>query len=235
MPRRPTPLSADDGPQARFALALRQLRDEAGFDAKSIDSIAAGNHIPRSTLYAALRGERIPTVPVLGALVRAWGGDEVEWRKLRTETETLAERARLQSARPKGRELTAVEVEQSIARGKRIATDIMGRVGNVQMQKALMEVARNDAAVLADLRRHRRYDDVQYWTALRRLAGAPTVREISNGTTVSQSDVARVLKAVESTPRRTRLVCERLVHLAEARIARWTTVEPLPEGAQSAE
>lgn len=55
MPRRATPLSPSDGPRARFALALRQLRDEAGFDAKTIASIAAENHIPKSTLHAALR------------------------------------------------------------------------------------------------------------------------------------------------------------------------------------
>ncbi|WP_420037761.1 hypothetical protein ACN2WE_40885 [Streptomyces sp. cg28] len=94
MPRRPTPLSPDDGPQAQFALALRQLRDQAGFDAKSIQSIAAENHMPKSTLWAALRGERMPTLPVLGALVRAWGGDEREWTRRRSETEDAVERDR---------------------------------------------------------------------------------------------------------------------------------------------
>ncbi|MGW6026952.1 hypothetical protein [Streptomyces sp. NPDC055099] len=95
MPRRATPLSADDGPQARFALALRELRDDAGFGAKTIHAIAAENNMPRSTLHAALRGERIPTVPVLAALVRAWGGDEAQWMRKRTLVEDELERQRL--------------------------------------------------------------------------------------------------------------------------------------------
>jgi transcriptional regulator with XRE-family HTH domain len=95
MPRRATPLSPDDGPQARFALELRHLRDDAGFDAKTIHAIAAENNMPRSTLHAALRGERIPTVPVLAALVRAWGGNEAEWMRKRTRIEDEIERLRL--------------------------------------------------------------------------------------------------------------------------------------------
>ncbi|MCX4458667.1 helix-turn-helix domain-containing protein [Streptomyces sp. NBC_01728] len=95
MPRRATPLNPDDGPKARFALALRALRDQAGFDAKTVEAIAAENHMPRSTLFAALRGQRIPSVPVLAALVRAWGGDEAEWTRRRTETEDEVERLRL--------------------------------------------------------------------------------------------------------------------------------------------
>ncbi|MFF9901878.1 helix-turn-helix domain-containing protein [Streptomyces olivaceus] len=74
MPRRPSHLAQDDGPLARFALELRALRDAAGFDAPSVDQIAARTNIPRSTLFAALRGQRLPTRPVLGALVTAWGG-----------------------------------------------------------------------------------------------------------------------------------------------------------------
>ncbi|MFE9284785.1 helix-turn-helix domain-containing protein [Streptomyces olivaceus] len=73
MPRRPSHLAQDDGPLARFALELRALRDAAGFDAPSVDQIAARTNIPRSTLFAALRGQRLPTRPVLGALVTAWG------------------------------------------------------------------------------------------------------------------------------------------------------------------
>jgi transcriptional regulator with XRE-family HTH domain len=98
MPRRSTPLSPDDGPAARFALALRQLRDEAGFDAPTVTNIAAKNHIPRSTLHAAMRGKRIPSLPVLAALVRSWSGDEGEWARRRTETEQEIERLRLQAA-----------------------------------------------------------------------------------------------------------------------------------------
>ncbi|MET7609044.1 helix-turn-helix transcriptional regulator [Streptomyces avermitilis] len=90
-PPRPTPLlgplSPEDGPRARFAIALRELRDDAGFDAPPIDVIAARYQVSRSSLHHALRGQRIPTVPVLAALVRAWGGDEAYWLRLRTATE----------------------------------------------------------------------------------------------------------------------------------------------------
>ncbi|MFI0242506.1 helix-turn-helix domain-containing protein [Streptomyces sp. NPDC016845] len=107
MPRRATPLSPEDGPHAQFALALRQLRDNAGFDAKTIHAIAAENNMPRSTLHAALRGERIPTVPVLAALVRAWGGDETEWMRRRTQVEDEIERLRLMDGRKQAHERRA--------------------------------------------------------------------------------------------------------------------------------
>ncbi|RPK31937.1 Helix-turn-helix protein [Streptomyces sp. ADI91-18] len=87
MPRRPSHLVQEDGPLARFALELRALRDAAGFAAPSVDQIAARTGIPRSTLFAALRGQRLPTRPVLGALVSGWGGDEREWLIRRTATE----------------------------------------------------------------------------------------------------------------------------------------------------
>lgn len=107
MPRRPTPLNPDDGPQARFAIALRRLRDEAGFDAKRIDSIAAETGIARATLFAAMRGQRIPTVPVLAALVTAWNGDPVWWLEFRTSTEKEIEQLRLE------RKATSAEVVPS--------------------------------------------------------------------------------------------------------------------------
>lgn len=94
MPRRLTRLDSTDGPLARFALELRALRDAAGFAAPTVDQIAARSHIPRSTLYAALRGRRVPTRPVLGALVTAWGGDPAEWLMKRTATEAELEAAR---------------------------------------------------------------------------------------------------------------------------------------------
>ncbi|CAL9650830.1 helix-turn-helix domain-containing protein [Streptomyces sp. enrichment culture] len=120
MPRRPTPLDPDDGPLAQFALALRQLRVEAGFEAKTVDAIAAANNMPRSTLYAALRGERLPSVPVLAALVRAWGGDEVHWLTRRMETETEIERRRLAALREQARE----NVHCLIARDENVRQDI---------------------------------------------------------------------------------------------------------------
>ena len=99
MPRRPTYLRPDDGPVARFALELRALRDEAGFDAPTVDSIAAKHHIPRSTLYAALRGRRVPTRPILAALVNSWGGDPAEWLSKRASVEAELEAMRPSAAR----------------------------------------------------------------------------------------------------------------------------------------
>lgn len=94
MPRRPTPLRPDDGPRARFALALRALRDQRGAAAPSIDQISVQQRVPRSTLYAALRGDRIPTRDVLAIIVNAWDGDEAEWMARRSQTEGELERAR---------------------------------------------------------------------------------------------------------------------------------------------
>lgn len=62
--------------------------------------------MPRVTLYAALRGQRIPTIPVLAVLVRAWGGDEKHWLSFRTETEQEIERERLVLHIELGRELS---------------------------------------------------------------------------------------------------------------------------------
>ncbi|MFE7930761.1 helix-turn-helix domain-containing protein [Streptomyces sp. NPDC057456] len=111
MPRRPTPLNPEDGPRARFALALRQLRDEAGFDAPPIDVIAATTGIKRATLYHAMRGQRVPTLPVLAALVRAYGGDEAEWTKFRSKVEMELERERLALKEQLGREMPPHEEE----------------------------------------------------------------------------------------------------------------------------
>jgi hypothetical protein len=95
VPRRPTPLAASDGPIAEFALALRALRDHCGAAAPSIDQISARNNIPRATLYAALRGQRVPTRSVLAALVGSWGGDQADWMAKRSEVERRLEVARL--------------------------------------------------------------------------------------------------------------------------------------------
>ncbi|MEU0414521.1 hypothetical protein ABZ307_43075 [Streptomyces griseorubiginosus] len=72
------------------------MKDEAGFDAPTIDVIAARTDIARSTLYAVMGGKRIPTVPILAALVRAWNGDEAEWLTRRTEAVAAVARLREQ-------------------------------------------------------------------------------------------------------------------------------------------
>ncbi|MFJ2158148.1 hypothetical protein [Streptomyces sp. NPDC087856] len=89
------------------------MRDEAGFEAETITQIATKNVIPKSTLWAALRGERIPSVPVLAALVRAWGGDEADWLRLRTETEQAVERLRQANDEEKTPSSRSAEVKLS--------------------------------------------------------------------------------------------------------------------------
>jgi transcriptional regulator with XRE-family HTH domain len=70
-----------------FALELRSLRDRLGVDAPGIDDISVRENIPRSTLYAALRGARLPSRKVVAALARAWGADEATWLAKRNAVE----------------------------------------------------------------------------------------------------------------------------------------------------
>ncbi|MFE7935608.1 helix-turn-helix domain-containing protein [Streptomyces sp. NPDC057456] len=198
MPRRATPLNPDGGPQARFALALRRLRDEAGFNAKTIDVIAAENHMPRSTLYAALRGTRIPTVPVLAALVRAWGGDPTEWLIRRTETEDDIERLRLQAALP------AAVTRRG---GAEAVNSILQQHGDLSIQD-IREPGPEDFEIalwthenaLPELRRRWRDDDPFFWEELRRIAGVPTIRTIARHTGVPQGHVAVILRGGGKDP-----------------------------------
>ena len=76
MARRPVALDSATGPLAAFAQELRSLRDRRGSSAPSVDEVSRREHIPRSTLYAALRGERLPSRRVISALARSWGGAE---------------------------------------------------------------------------------------------------------------------------------------------------------------
>ncbi|MFD8726277.1 helix-turn-helix domain-containing protein [Streptomyces sp. NPDC059629] len=221
MPRRAIPLNPDDGPQARFALALRRLRDEAGFDAKTIDVIAAENHMPRSTLYAALRGTRIPTVPVLAALVRAWGGDQTEWLIRRTETEAEIEELRLREPNPSGPE----ETRSAIRRGRAAVLEVLRNHGDkpiAELQEAspehLMIKPWSNESVLKYLRDNWRDDMPDLWETLRRIAGAPTIRTIANGTQVSQAQVSSILKGQGRHPNQVQVVRDYLDTQADLRI-----------------
>ncbi|MGW4521125.1 hypothetical protein [Amycolatopsis sp. NPDC004378] len=87
-----------DGPLAEFATELRALRADLGSRAPTIDQISSAENIPRSTLYAALKGARLPGRDVVAALARAWGGDEAEWIGKRQAIEDLL--AEIDSRRP---------------------------------------------------------------------------------------------------------------------------------------
>ncbi|MEU1852927.1 hypothetical protein ABZ499_27590 [Streptomyces sp. NPDC019990] len=224
MPRRATPLNPTDGPQARFALALRRLRDEAGFDAKTIDAIAAENHIPRSTLYAALRGTRIPTIPVLAALVRAWGGDQQAWVARRTAVEDEIERNRL--ARSKApdpdddhdalndmlikraeREVQRqLEAERQNASPSAVEADeLISRLESEDLLRFLLE----GDGILA----------IGVWKRLLYRAGMPSHRQVAHEARLPQAVVSRVLRGADRRPGRVRPTYAALRRL-ENRIAR---------------
>lgn len=84
MPRRPRPLSSDDGPLAVFALELRALRDSCGPTAPTPGDISAKEGIHRTTIYAALAAKQVPSPDVLAAMVKYWNGNQPEWATKRS-------------------------------------------------------------------------------------------------------------------------------------------------------
>lgn len=72
-----SPLDPSSGPVARFAAELRTLRAEAGSPTYRVMAKGAGQGA--STLSQAAAGERLPTLPVMLAYVRACGGDPGQW------------------------------------------------------------------------------------------------------------------------------------------------------------
>ncbi|MGV9252825.1 nSTAND1 domain-containing NTPase [Streptomyces sp. NPDC003697] len=72
-----SPLDPSAGPVQRLAFELRKLRAEAGSPTYRVMAQRAGQGA--STLSQAAAGERLPTLPVVLAYVRACDGDETEW------------------------------------------------------------------------------------------------------------------------------------------------------------
>ncbi|MFI0423533.1 hypothetical protein [Spongiactinospora sp. 9N601] len=77
MGRRETPLDPGAGPVQRFAFELRKLRQEAGGITYRAMAGRAGYSV--TTLSQAAAGERLASLEVTLAYVRACGGDEREW------------------------------------------------------------------------------------------------------------------------------------------------------------
>ncbi|MFF5968265.1 helix-turn-helix domain-containing protein [Streptomyces collinus] len=226
MPRRPAPLDPADGPQARFALALRRLRDKAGFEAKTINAIAAETNIAKSTLYAAMRGTRMPTVPVLAALVRAWNGDPEEWLVRRTETEQEIERLRTHSAE---RGQPRPELDRAMkALGAGLAA--LGSAPKVfeprvaaQAPSAapLAEAGPTDVEIKEEFLRRLTEPDgdvVDLWDELRKHAGHPTVRMVASASRVTFSTASNVLRGLDRSPRNVERVLTTL-------LARWENID----------
>ncbi|MFJ4031522.1 hypothetical protein [Streptomyces griseoluteus] len=181
------------------------MRDSAGFDAPTIDNIAAKAGIPRSTLFAAMRGTRIPTVPVLAALVRAWNGNEKEWLKLRSQTEQEIEQlrrrrsdaeivpghTRQEQARLLALETEASEAESLLRRLARAGTrdgDLFGADDDLLKDPEGLLLELTDPRLMGDkLNRDR-------WARLRFRAGYPTIRTVAQATGLSYSAVRDVLQ-----------------------------------------
>ncbi|MFF7205438.1 hypothetical protein [Streptomyces sp. NPDC008141] len=79
MGRREKPLGPVAGAAGRLAHELRRLREDA--DGPTYRAMAERVEFSAPTLSAAASGERIPTLPVLLAYVRACGGDEADWEQ----------------------------------------------------------------------------------------------------------------------------------------------------------
>ncbi|BCL27209.1 XRE family transcriptional regulator [Streptomyces aurantiacus] len=87
MPRRERPLDAGDGPLREFAAGLRKLRHKAGNP--PYRELAEQAHFSISTLSSAASGQRLPTLVVTLAYVRACDGDTEEWRERWQEAAAL--------------------------------------------------------------------------------------------------------------------------------------------------
>ncbi|WP_199577545.1 hypothetical protein [Streptomyces sp. CRB46] len=230
MPRRRTPLNPEDGPKARFAIALRRLEDEAGFDAKTIAAIAAENHIPESTLHAAMRGLRIPTVPVLAALVRAWGGDEKEWRRRRTEVEDELERTRLrrQSETPgdpdeySNDQLVAMLMAMGERDGQRSETR-PGDPAPLDADDVIAALETEEQRLLFLQEHHNVPTVVRFWRQLLYRAGQPSQRKVAFESGLPQRTVGQVLRGRQRDPRFVNRVYGVLTRMEErvARHAAW--------------
>ncbi|MER0240913.1 WD40 repeat domain-containing protein [Streptomyces sp. HSW2009] len=92
MGRSQRPLNPHDGPVEAFAVALRTLRSGAGNPTYRAMAQRAGYAV--TTLSQAAAGERLPSLPVTLAYVRACKADPVEWEARGHAAETATREAR---------------------------------------------------------------------------------------------------------------------------------------------
>lgn len=78
MGRPEEPLERDGSPVREFAFWLRDLRRRSGL---TYDQLGKNAHYATSTVQAATAGQRLPTLRVTMAFVRACGGDAEQWRE----------------------------------------------------------------------------------------------------------------------------------------------------------
>ncbi|GGV19325.1 WD40 repeat domain-containing protein [Streptomyces spectabilis] len=102
MGRREKPIDPAAGPVERFAHELRALRRGAG--APTYRAMAADSAYSATTLAYAVAGEKLPSLPVALAYVKACGGDpgwwERRWREARVEEAAHGPRDDAQDADP---------------------------------------------------------------------------------------------------------------------------------------
>ncbi|WP_329272757.1 nSTAND1 domain-containing NTPase [Streptomyces sp. NBC_01451] len=79
MGRPESPLDPEAGPVERFASELRELRRQSG--GTTYRAMAASAGYTAATLSEAAAGERLPSLPVALAYVRACGGDADDWER----------------------------------------------------------------------------------------------------------------------------------------------------------
>jgi hypothetical protein len=136
-----------------------------GAKAPSVDQISVKQSVARSTLYAALRGNRLPTREVLAALVTSWGANEVECMRKRSIVERRLEAARLE-------ERASVQIDALGTGGAASTSESHERFSSTSLdtgQKANQtSTSSRTVEKFAEMLR-----------ALRLAAGLPTLREIS--------------------------------------------------------
>ncbi len=100
--RREKPIDPAAGPVERFAHELRVLRRRAG--APTYRAMAADSAYSATTLAYAVAGEKLPSLPVALAYVKACGGDpgwwERRWREARVEEAAHGSRDDAEDADP---------------------------------------------------------------------------------------------------------------------------------------
>ncbi|MFF7870496.1 hypothetical protein ACFZCT_29055 [Streptomyces qaidamensis] len=169
--------------------------------------------MPKSTLYAALRGQRLPTVPVLAALVRAWGGKEVEWLMRRMDTEAQIERLRLALREIDAEDGPEIRKEITHEEHRRLQEEWAARrpspnedeLIRVLVQAMLQDGHQilKDRDIPSDTSRRlpesqnasgARSKAEENWVRLRGAAGAPSIRSLSRSSGLSFVVVSEILR-----------------------------------------
>jgi hypothetical protein len=88
MGRPQAPLERDGSPVREFAFWLRDLRNRSGL---TYEQLAKSTHYGTSTLQAATSGQRLPTLKVVMAFVKACDGDSDAWQSYWTQVRRMVD------------------------------------------------------------------------------------------------------------------------------------------------